>query len=125
LVAVVVVALVILAIVAAYVFESGGLSSNGSTQFASVTVFGSAVVATPGNSALYLLFTDEGGKVYNATITSSHYSIVLPTNHTYLARLTYLGSQSIIRGSKGVCAVGSITIPSNSGSARISKDWSC
>jgi hypothetical protein len=112
-------------VVVAVVVVALYVSSKGQSQFASVTVSGSAVTLTSGNSPLNVIFTNGAGKVYSATVTSNQYSIVLPTNQTYLVELRYAGAQSIARGSVGDCAVGSITIPSNSGSATVSKNWSC
>lgn len=115
----------ILAVVALYIFEFGIATSNSSTKFASVTVSGSAVTVQPGFTALNLIFRDEGGKVFNATITNGHYNIILPTNHTYSVRFNWAGGAAGIPGSAGQCAEPNLTIPASPASANVSKDWSC
>ena len=106
-----------------YAIQSGvGLSKS---TFASVTLSGSATAVQQGNMPSSLLFTDESGKTFSAVITNNSYSVVLPTNHTYSVQFKWTGSQSLIAGFAGECAEGDIAIPSNSGSAAISRNYSC
>jgi hypothetical protein len=115
----------IVVVVALYVIETESTSSSASTRPGSVKVSGSAVVAEPAAVALNLIFTDEGGAVFNATIANGHYSIILPTNHTYSVRFRWMDSPSLIPGYMGECTEANLTIPLSLASASLNKDWSC
>jgi hypothetical protein len=95
------------------------------TKLTSVTVSGSATAGEPGATPLNLEFTNEGGKVVNASITNGQYSIVLPANHTYSVRFNWMGSPEVLAGYVGSCAEANLTIPPNPASATMSKDWTC
>lgn len=117
------VVIVILVVVGLYAVQSGvGLSKH---TYASVTLSGSATVVQQGNTPSSLLFTDESGKTFTATIANNYYTIVLPTNHTYSVQFKWTGSQSLIAGFAGQCAEGAVTIPSSSGSPTMSRNYSC
>jgi hypothetical protein len=114
-----------LVLAAIYAFEILPNSPSGSTKLASVTVSGSAVLVQQGSIPLNLLFSDEGGKVFNATITNGHYNIVLPTNHSYTVSFRWAASPEVIAGAVGQCSEENFTVPASPASATISKDWSC
>ncbi len=121
--------MIVLVIIAAiggfYALEFQLASPGGSTNPASVTVFGSAVTVEPGAGALNLLFTNESGKIFNASITDGQYSVVLPTNHTYSVQFRFREAPSLLQGYVGFCSEGDFNVPATPGSSSLRKDWSC
>jgi hypothetical protein len=117
--------MVIVAVVGLYALELQLASPNGSTNPTSVTVSGSAVTVEPGAGALNLLFTNESGKIFNATITNGRYSIVLPTNHTYSVQFRFQEAPSLLQGYVGFCGEGNLSVPATPGSSSLRRDWSC